>query len=46
MPDKATGYFVTICLIVDLGGSLFGVGTAVISGAIDMFKTTFRLDVD
>lgn len=42
----ATPYFVSICLIVGLSGLLFGIDTAVVSGALAMVRATFRLDSD
>ena len=39
-------YLWSICLIVGSSGFLFGVDTAVISGAIDRIKAQFALDAD
>jgi SP family arabinose:H+ symporter-like MFS transporter len=43
---QALGYIWTICFIVGLGGFLFGVDTAVVSGAIGLIKTKFALSAD
>ena len=42
----ATPFFVSMCLIVGLSGLLFGIDTAVVSGAIAMVRATFGLDSD
>jgi SP family arabinose:H+ symporter-like MFS transporter len=41
---KFLTYVVRVCLVVAMGGFLFGYDTAVISGAIGFLRTKFELD--